>query len=156
MKYKGKKLAGRNTDIIVFQKGTDVVAIKAEAIQNFKEFDSLVQEPEPPNIYRPGGVKEKDLKNPEYLKSVDDYAEKRTAYIILKSLECNEDIEWEYVKIDNPDTYKHWRKEFEDSGFTEIETGKIMQLCFRVNSLDNTLMDQAKEAFLAEAQVGEK
>jgi len=151
MKYKGKKLEGRNTDFIVFNKDGIKVQIKAEAVPDFKEFNKLCPLPEPPVKFRPGGKKEVNIKDPEYLKAIDDYALKKTNYTICKSLMINEDIEWEYIDIQNPETYSKWETEFTESGFTEVETTRILGLCIQVNNLDDGLMDQAKEDFLAEA-----
>jgi hypothetical protein len=70
---------------------------------------------------------------------------------MLKSLESTEDLEWETVDINKPETYGNWQIELEDAGFSEIERMRVMQLCTQVNALDDNMLDQAKETFLAEA-----
>ena len=156
MKYKGKHLEGRNTDILVLNRGEDRIVIKAEALADFKEFNDLCPVPEPPIKIRPGGVKEADTVNPRYQEALSNWAEKKTNYTIIKSLEATKDLEWDTVKISNPDTYANWRVEMAESGFTEIEILRVLQLCTRVNSLDDDLLDQAKETFLAGARQQEE
>ena len=156
VKYKGKKLEGLNTDLIVFKKNGENVVLKAQALQNYKEFDKVCPEPQPPMLMRPGGIKEPNIKDKNYQDALQQYGLKKTNYTIIKSLQITEDLEWETVNINDPETYDNWRKEFEDSGFTEIEILRILQLCSRVNCLDDSMMDEAKESFLAEARQQEK
>ena len=150
MKYKGKKVEGRNSDVLVLMKGGDRIVFKAEAVENYNDFTELVPEPKPPEIIRPGGIKQINLKDFTYVKRMEEYAIQKTNYFIIKSLQISEDIEWEVVDIEKPETWKNWRKELADSNFTEIEILKIMQLCTRVNSLDEDMLDEAKQAFLQE------
>jgi hypothetical protein len=151
MKYKGKTLTGLNTDILVLPKGDMRVVIKAQAIQNYNDFDELVSIPEPPVKVFPGGVKEKDLKNPTYLLKMEEYSQQKLRYMFIKSLEATEEFEWEKVDLKNPASWKYWEEELEDAGFTEIERMRILNLCTQVNCLDDALLDQAKEDFLAGA-----
>jgi hypothetical protein len=57
MKYKGKKLEGRNTDILVLEKGGEQIVFKAEALMNYKEFDKICPAPKPPIILKKGGAR---------------------------------------------------------------------------------------------------
>lgn len=156
MKYKGKKLEGRNTDILVLIKGGERVVFRAEALQNYTEFDKLCPEPEPPHKLLPGGVKEPNFNDPSYKKRLDEYGMKKTAFTILKSLSVTEDLEWEKVDLKNPDTWGKWQEELSEAQFTETEIGRILQLVLRVNSLDDDMLAQAKNDFLQEALQQEK
>jgi hypothetical protein len=156
MKYKGKKLEGLNTDILVLPRGNERVVFKAQAIKSYSEFDELCPMPEPPEKLLPGGVKEKDVRDPAFIKRLEEYGIKKTNYTIIKSLEISEDVEWETVDLKKPQTWENWRKELSDAGFTEVETLRILQLCTRVNVLDEDLLNAAKESFLAEALQREK
>lgn len=156
MKYKGKKLEGRNTDVLVLMRGKDRIVFKAQAIENYDDFEKLCPVPEPPIKLLPGGIKEPNVNDKNHLKRMDDYATNKTDFTILKSLEISSDLEWEQVKIQEPTTWHFWKKELKESGFTDIEILRIVQLCTRVNCLDNELLDKAKEDFLAEALQQEK
>lgn len=156
MKYKGKKIEGRNADILVLEKGGEQIVFKAEALMNYKEFDKICPTPEPPERLLPGGIRKKNERDPKYIKAMDDYAEYRVNYMMLKSLQATKDLEWETVDIIKPETYGNWQIELEQAGFSEIERMRIMQLCTRVNALDDNMLDEAKESFLAEAPQQEK
>jgi len=54
MKYKGKKLEGRNTDILVLPRGGNRIVLKFQAVDSYDEFDLLVTIPKPPEILKPG------------------------------------------------------------------------------------------------------
>lgn len=156
MKYKGKKLEGRNTDILVLMRGQDRIVFKAQALESYDEFDKLCSMPSIPTRLRPGNVKEPNPNDTVYKGLVEKYAEKKTNYTIIKSLDISEDIEWDNVNLNKPETWGNWQKELKDAGFTEIEIMRVLQLCTRVNCLDEDLLDQAKEDFLAEALQVEK
>jgi hypothetical protein len=156
MKYKGKKLEGVNTDVLVLQRGSDRIVLKAKALQNFDHFDELCPTPEPPVKILPGGIKESNPADPNYQKLINELSAKKTNYTVIKSLEATEELEWESVDLGKPGTWENWRKELEDSGFTEIEIIRIFQLCTKVNCLDDSALEFAKESFLAEARLEEK
>lgn len=156
MKYKGKKLEGRNTDVLVLMRGQETIVFKAEAIDSYNEFDKLCIMPEPPKRLRPGGIQEPNPSDPVYLEAVNKYSENKVNYTIVKSLLASTDIEWDNVHLDKIETWGNWRKELEESDFSDIELMRILQLCTRVNCLDEDLLDKAKEDFLAEAHQQEK
>lgn len=148
MKYKGQSVKGKNKEIIpIPREGGDIVFI-AEAVKTWDEFETLVSEPQPPEIIKAGGVRIKDKKDPKFLKALDDFNEKRTNYLILMSLQATEDLEWETVDLSNPETWANYRKELEDSDFSEIEIGRIITGVMRANSLDETMIEEARNHFL--------
>jgi hypothetical protein len=167
MKYKGKKLEGRNTDILVLKKGNETIVFRAEALENYREFDKVCKAPVAPQILRPGGIRAPNEKDSKYLERQNGYAEKRLNYMMIRSLvdiSCysgddknnTEKLEWETVDINNPDTYGNWQTELEDAGFSEMERMRVMVLCTQVNALDDNLLEIAKEDFLAEAPLQEE
>ncbi len=149
MKYKGKKVKGKNSVVLVLERSEDKIVFIAEAIDSSDDkFDKLVKLPDPPEILRPGGVRESNENDPEYKKAMIDYAELKTAYLIIMSLKDSPDIEWETVEYDKPDTWKNWEKELKESGFNEIERMRVLQIVMRANSLDDNLLEQARQDFL--------
>lgn len=150
MKYKGKKLEGLNTDVLVLMKGEERIVFKASAVANYKEFQELCSVPEPPIKILPGGIRENNTSDPAFKAKLNEYAQKKTDYTVVKSLQASDDIEWDNVDIEKPETWKNWRTELEEASFTEVEVLRILQLCTRVNALDDDLLQQARESFLAE------
>jgi hypothetical protein len=151
MKYKGKKLEGRNSDILVFIKNGERIIIKAEALENYKEFDDLVSIPKAPILMRPGGIKEENRNDPSYKIALDLFQQKRVQYLVIKSLQATKDLEWEKVKLSEPDSWSKYEEELRET-FSEIEVSRIIQLINRVNSLDDDMLEEARQNFLQEAQ----
>jgi len=156
MRYKGRKIEGRNSDILVLIKNGEKIMFKAEAVSDYAAFEKLVPLPTPPQVLRPGGVREANIHHPEYKKALEAYAESKTNYLIIKSLEASQDVEWDNIDATKPDTWKNWKTELTESGFTEIEILRIVQLCTRVNSLDDEMLEEAKNDFLRQASQPEE
>lgn len=157
MKYKGKKIEGRNSAILVLMRGTDRIVFIAQAMDSDDDnFNKLVKLPEPPTIIRPGGLKELNIKDVTYTKAIEEYAAIKTAYMIIMSLKESPDLEWETIDYEKPQTWKNWEAELKEAGFTEIERMKVLQVVMQANSLDDDLLEQARTDFLQEQALQEK
>ncbi len=150
MKYRGRKIEGRNVVTLVIPRPDENIAFIMEAVESFELFDALVPMPKPPEILRPGGVKENNLKDPKYLERLNEYAEKRSHYMAIMSLKASKDIEWETIVDDDPETWGNWAKELQESGFTDIEMTLIVRHVAQANCLDSKMLDDARSSFLAE------
>jgi len=148
MKYKGKKIEGRNVTTLVIPRPDGDIAFIMEAVEDFKEFDKLVAAPLPPEILRPGGVRELNLKDTKYQERLVEYAEKRSHFMTIHALKATKDLEWETVNDDDPETWVNWTTELRDSGFNDIELGLIVRYVAQANSLDESMLDDARSAFL--------
>jgi hypothetical protein len=156
MRIKGKKVVSKSQEVIPFPRaGGDIILI-ADAVQDWKEFDALLPEPQPPEKLKPGGVKLIDKQDPVYIKQMDEYAEQRTNYLVIASLQNTPDLEWETVDIKKPSTWGNYRKEMIESGFTEIEIGRLLRGVMRANSLDEDMIEEARSNFLHGSQGSEK
>jgi hypothetical protein len=156
MKYKGKKLEGRNVEVLVLPRSGENIVFKAEAIPNYEEFEKLIAEPQPPEILKPGGVKEKNVNDPKYKEELTKFATTKTNYVVIKSLQATEYLEWETVDITKPETWEKWRGELEEAGFTEIEIMRIVQTVTKANALDDDMLEEARQSFLLEESLQEK
>lgn len=157
MKYKGKKVEGKNSAILVLMRGNDRIVFIAQAMDSDDDnFNKLVKMPEAPTVLRPGGIKELNIKDVTYTKALEEYASLKTAYMIVMSLKESPDLEWELVDYEKPQTWKNWEKELKEASFTEIERMKVLQVVMQANSLDDDLLDQARADFLQEQALQEK
>jgi len=150
MKYRGKRIEGRNVVTMVIPRPDGNIAFIFEAVESFDRFDELCKPPEPPEVVRPGNIRTRNIKDPKYLKRLTDYAEKRSHYMVLKSLEATKDLEWETVDIEKPETFTNWTKELMDCGFTDIEVTLLVKASARANCLDQDMLDDARSTFLQE------
>jgi hypothetical protein len=149
MKIAGKKIEGRNTEIIVLPRplGEDIV-LRAEAVLSLDNFHKLCNEPKPPMQIRPGGIQVANVTDPGYKEQLNLYQARRLAYLILESLKATPDLEWETVKEDDPGTWTNWETELLDSGLSAIEIGRIRTGVFTANCLNEALIQEARETFL--------
>lgn len=149
MKMHGEKVEGINLETIAIPRanGKDVI-LQAGPILDFDEFDKICPEPKPPFKVLKGGVKEFNLKDKTYLDSVKNYAEKKTAWIILKSLQYTSWLEWETVDFGNHRTWLNYKKELRDAGFSAFEVDKITNGVFTANGLNELRVQEARDAFL--------
>jgi len=150
MKIKGKKIEGRNVEVIVIPRGMgceDIVFL-AEAIPDFDEFEAMVPGPEAPEILRPGGIREQNVNDPKYREALEQYAADKTDYTVLKSLEKTEELEWETIDMKDPETWSNWRQEMMDGGMTDIEVMHVIEGVSNANSLSDTMLEEARENFI--------
>lgn len=151
MKLNGTKIEGPNVEILVLPRGDgrpDLV-LKARAVLSYKEFDALCPRPTPPMVMLPGGEKRADFDDATYKSLVGSYAEKRHAWMIYKSLEATEGLEWEQMDLGNPNTWLKLEDELEDSGFNYVEIMRIRQLAMTANCLNDERLEEARKSFLA-------
>jgi hypothetical protein len=156
MKYQGKKLEGRNTDVLVLRTGERRIVLKFEAVESFEAFDALATIPEPPEVLRPGGKKTKNVKDPKYIEQLADFAELKTSWLVVTSLKVTDDLEWDTVDYEDPATWNNWSKEMGECGFSETERMHIVNKVAQVNTLDDGMLQQARSDFLLEASQEEK
>ncbi len=148
MKKGGVKLAVPQ-DIVVFQRGDNQLVFNVKGIASMDEFEKLAPEPKPPMMRKPNGQKVADPEDPAYLKAVEQHGMLRASYIVVKSLE-DDDIEWENVKLDRPDTWELWHKELEDAGMTQFERNYLLTKIFSVNGIGSEdVYKQVRDNFLA-------
>ena len=149
MKLGGKKPGIHKKPLVLPREGEEPIVLWAQAIANMDEFIKLCPEPLPPLVVKPGGIKEPNWTEVNYLIAVKQHATRRNDYILLHSLLATTDLEWETVKLEEPETWNNWRKELGDSGFSVFEINRIFGLVLEVNSLNDALLDEAQKSFLA-------
>lgn len=149
MKLHGKKISGPEVEILVIPRKSGDLVFKAQSVLDYTAFEALCPVPKPPETLRPGGIRSRNLESSEFLKALDDWAEKRTHWMILKSLEATPNLEWEEVKMDDPVTWKNYESELRSAGLSALEITRILSLVTGVCGLDQKKIDEATERFLA-------
>jgi hypothetical protein len=111
MKIAGKKIEGRNVEIVVIPRplGEDI-AFRCEAVLSMERFDRLCPQPLPPMRIVKGGQKVVNVEDQGYRAQVAQHQARRLSYLILESLKATPDLEWETVKDDEPSTWENWEK----------------------------------------------
>jgi hypothetical protein len=157
MKLNGTKLQGKNFEIIAIPRGDGAdIIFKAEAIMSFDEFDEKCPPPKPPMKVLKGGQKEYDWEDSNYRNAFAVYNKRRTGWMILKSLEATEGLEWEMLKPDEPRSWVNWYEELQNSGFSAAEIDRIQVGIMNANCLNELKIEQARQNFLRGQVVAEK
>lgn len=148
MKIKGKKIAGPNIEIIAIPRGDgEDIIFKAQAILDMEPFFKAMPVPQAPKVRTKDGVSE-NPEDPDYKKALMEWAGKKTAWMILKSLEVTPDLIWEQAKLEDPNTWHLYIKELNESGFSDIEISRIINGVMSANCLDERKMEEARKRFL--------
>lgn len=156
MKLGNTKLGKPNVEIIIFPRSEGDIVLKARAIPDMKEFDTLCPEPKPPTRMYPGGQKAEDVKDEGYLKEVDEHNELRVQYMVLQSLKETEELEWETVDEARPATWGNYVTELKEAGLSEFETNRVLTGVMAANGLDEERITEARSRFLAsQKELGE-
>ncbi len=150
MKIRGKKISGRNIEICIIPRsdGEDIV-FKCAAVLDMDDFEKLCPEPIPPTRIGPGNTRIQDVEDNLYKGLSGLRNEKRIHYLVIKSLEATEDLEWDTVSLSDSDSWANYKTELKDAGFTDIETMRIVNSVMIANCLNEGKLEEAKKAFLA-------
>lgn len=149
MKIKGKAIEAPSEEVIVFPRESGNIVFKARPVSNYEDFNKICPEPLPRATMSPGGETSLDVEDPGYKKALDTWAEQKTHWMIIKSLDATDDIEWETVNMSDPATYKNYIQELEDSGITAMESAKLFEIIQTACGLNQDKIDEATAAFLA-------
>lgn len=132
---------------LVLPRGNKQLVFWAQGLQNRDEFDALVPVPKPPGKHTKEGWTP-DYMEPGYQASIAAYNKRWLGYLVVKSLEPSE-IEWDTVKLDVPGTWTDWEKDLkEGAGLSAVECNLVWGLVAEANSLDESKLAKAREAFL--------
>ena len=157
MKINGKKLDGPNYDIIIFPRIDGDIVLKVACVLDYTPFTDMMSVPEAPKIQLRGQTAwTPNTADPKYNEAISKYSEYKTHWMVLKSLEINEDLEWETVDLTDPDTWGNYTTELEESGFADQHIAKIINKVAAINGLNDDMMEAAKERFLAEQLANEQ
>jgi hypothetical protein len=164
MKIAGRKTSGSNIEYIVIPRpasyekdeasgemkeiNNDII-FKATAVLSFENFEKICPPPKPPISKRPGGESFQNVENSEFKIKELQFNVNRTNWLIVESLKATEDLEWETIKPDDPETWANWEKELGDFGLNWKEIGVVRQGIWKANALDDAKLEEAKKRFLA-------
>lgn len=168
MKYKGRQLTGPKTEILVFPRpatyepevdaggkptGKQVeinndIVFKLAAVLDMDEFDTILPPPQPPEVVRPGNLRSRNTEDPSFKASVSEWQAKRIDWMVLRTMAPTADLEWETVKMEDPDTWQNFRTELTESGFNRVEVIHLINKALQINSIDEARMEEARARFL--------
>jgi hypothetical protein len=149
MKIHGVKLDTPNEEVVVIPRKSGDIVIRAKAILDDEEFLKLCPTPTPPEVIRAGGARSLDINDKDYLKKMDDWAANKTHWMVLKSLEATEGLEWDNVNMSDPATWSEYSKELQVAGFSQLEIVRILTAVTDACGLNQDKIEEATKRFLA-------
>lgn len=152
MKIKGKTAGVHEKPIVIPRPDGDVVII-AKAIQDTSLFEKMCPPPEPRAKKLPNGQVIPNYEDKNYQNDLNAWAEKKTAWYVIKSItEGTSDLEWEKVDVSDHTTWKHYKQELRDFGFSAQEINHVIAGVLEANALNELAFEAARKRFLASRQ----
>lgn len=149
MKLNGKKLEGVPQEIVVFPRQDGDIVFTVQAVLDYEDCNKLDPKPDPPMKLLPGNIRQQNVEDPSYREKLDKWAARRSQYMIWKSLDATDGLEWELVAADDPSTWDKVEEELMNAGFAAGEIAYLTNKIFAVNGLDEEKIEQATKSFLA-------
>lgn len=133
---------------IVFPRIDEDITFTAVAVPCSEEFERKCPSPEPPKIKNAKGeLINIDYQDSKFLKETREHNILRFDHQVIKSLE---NVQWETVDLEDPTTWKNWRKECLDVGMTDTELLMLLNAVIETHQPSNELIETMKKDFLAQ------
>lgn len=152
MKLQGKVIEGPNVEEIIIPRGDSELVFQAQAILDWDEFEALCPKPTPGKVINRKGQKVEDLKSKTYQTAMQEWAERRVAFMVVKGLEATEGLEWDTVDLSKVNTWLNYKTELKNAGFTEAEQVRLLNGVLAANGLDESKVEAARQRFLLTKQ----
>lgn len=149
MKILGKKIIGANIEVVVIPRPEGNLVFKAQAVLDYEPFEKMNPLPQAPEIVRPGGVRSRDVEDKGYNEKLNQWAQQKTHWMVLKSLEATSGLEWETVNLSEPSSWVNYQQEMVDSGLAPAEIARIIDCVTIACGLNQKKIDEATQRFLA-------
>ena len=133
--------------ILVLPRDGEDLVFRAQAIEDWDEFDKLCPAPVMPVGLGKGGEKIPVPNDPAFKAELEQHGLKKMAWMVVKSLQPS-NIEWEKVKVEDPRTWQLYEEELREAGVTAIEIQRIVALAIEANQLDEAKLKAARESFV--------
>ena len=133
-------------EVLVIPRGDEAIVFYACGVSNMEEFKALCSEPEAPVKWTKDG-RVPDEGDENYKTVLAEYLRRRLAFIVVNSLVPSK-IEWDTVKMDNPATWANWEDDLRNSGLSQMECNRVLNLVLEANCLDEKKLRKAREVFL--------
>ena len=149
MKMYGKKLFGPRIEVLVIPRQDGDLVFKAQSVLDYEPFNALVPSPQAPERMLPGGISSRNVEHPSYIEAVNRWSHLKWTWMILKSLEATEGLEWETVKVDDVETYDNYKIEMKEAGLSPAEIEMVLGIVIDACGLNQMKIQEATKAFLA-------
>lgn len=123
------------------------IIFTAKAVSVEEEYRAKCKQPEPPvTVDIKTKAKTFEYDDRGFKEAYRDWSYKSVDLQVLRSLEG---IIWESVDMEDSNTWKNWRKECADAGFSQQEIGTIIRKVTEAQEPSPELIKEIRESFLA-------
>ncbi len=148
MKIRGQSFDKPKPVSVILSHGDDNILILCGSVVDYDLFHDMVPAPIAPKVLKPGGKSEINIKDEKFLEKVHEHSKIRTYWLVKESLKSTPDLEWETVDDEKPDSWGNLETEM-CAAFGEVGMAKVIQGVLRANGLNDGLMGEARDSFLA-------
>src|SRR4051812_15065474 len=110
MRLNGKKIEGLNVEEVIIPRGEDVLVFRAQAVIDYSVCDALNPKPKPKKGRNRAGELVEMTNDKTFETALDDWATRKLSFMVLKSLQATENLEWDTVDMNDMNTWNNWRK----------------------------------------------
>jgi hypothetical protein len=139
-------------DAIIPRGDGQQIHFRCQAVLDYEPFETLCPPPKPPIMTFPDGKTKLDYEDNKYKEKISNWGGRKIAYIIINSLNATEGLEWETVKLGDPETWENYDKELRSLYLTEAEIKYVIEKVLEANSLNEDRLEEARQSFLAARQ----
>lgn len=153
MKLRGQTVEPPKPIPVVIPRDEGDLGFMVYPVMEYAEFEQFCPEPKPPLVIRPNdpaGVADPD--DPRFRETLNTWAGHKTEYMIIKALTMSGELEFETVKIEDPDTWSGYEDELLQC-FTEREVSVLVDGAITANMPTAARQQQAKERFMSPLSV---
>lgn len=145
----GRVVDGPKKKLLVIPRDEGDVAFHFIAILDDADFLKVYPQPVPPRTFKPKLQATIDnVEDPAYKVRLSTWQDAKGDWFFLKSIEPSK-IEWQSVKMDDPSTYRNWRNELKEAGFSIAEINQIYATFAETNMVTEEMLEDARKRFLA-------
>lgn len=152
MKLQGMRPEPPEAEIAVIPRDTGDLVFKCKPVFDFTDFEKACPMPKPPLVTYRGGEKMQDIDDPKFRSKLEERGRRRMAWMIIKSLEDTEGLEWELVDPKNPKTWEKIFDELKEAYLSPSEInyiiGKVQEAC----RMDEDRLEEARRRFIRTQQ----
>lgn len=153
MKVNGKTLdKPRVVKVYLPIADSEAVEFKFRPLRSDEDFENVLSRPKPKQRMAPGGSVHANVDDPAYKQALSAWVNKKLDWEFLTSISITDGLEWETVKMEDPETWGNWRNDLEKAfGFSEIN--KVFEGFMNAQYISEELMEDARKTFLTGIQV---
>lgn len=149
MKVGGVPIDGPKKVTLVLPRENGDLIFHFVAVSDDSEFEKLYPEPVPPKTFLTATQETKpDYDDDNYKASIIAFRKARQAWLVIKSMEPS-NIEWDLVKMADPNTFDLWNEDFKQAGLSISEVNAVWAHYLKANIVTDEMLQEARMRFLA-------